>query len=231
MPHIQYFDRSGRPLSKREACEADGKTLRDGVSMRIPAHLADHAPRFSDGRSFWDAHRDSLLVVDAQRVGGASGCRPGFRVFDSDVGRAEREAAYAEADAYRRDAWRNPPRDAFGAYPYTAAAEGSACTVDGRPGRLVREGGVLVCHPISADARTIDEKDCPDCNGSGEIDGEACERCGGTGELDDDDNGETATSDRRVLDVNTISANHQRNMARLYDAHARELSEAWKGSK
>ena len=88
---------------------------------------------------------------------------------------------------------------------------------------------MLVCRPIGTDARTVDERDCPDCNGTGEIDGEACERCDSTGELDDDDNGET--SDRRVLDVNAVSANHQQRMQQLYDAHARELSEAWKVNK
>jgi hypothetical protein len=38
----------------------------------------------------------------------------------------------------------------------------------------------------------------------------------------------TATSDRRTVDVDAIAANHRHNMQRLYDAYARELSEAWR---
>ena len=49
--------------------------------MRVPAHLRDHAPRFRDGRQFWDRHRDGLLVVDARRVGGTEGNKPGFQNF------------------------------------------------------------------------------------------------------------------------------------------------------
>jgi hypothetical protein len=234
MPHIQYFDRSGRPLSKRDACEADGKTLRDGISMRIPAHLADHAPRFSDARAFWDSNKASLLVVDARRIGGSEGNKPGFRVLDNDLGRAEREAAYREHEAYLRDAWRNPPpRDAaFGSPPYGAyplsAGEGNQCTVDGRPGRLERAGDVLICKPLAADARALDARTCPTCEGTGEDDdGDDCETCGGSGRVANGDNGETASSDHRTVDA--VSADHQRRMQRdFYDAYAREISEAWR---
>jgi hypothetical protein len=44
MPQLQYFDRSGRQLSKREALEADGSTLRDGVSLRVHTTLRDGCP-------------------------------------------------------------------------------------------------------------------------------------------------------------------------------------------
>src|SRR5262249_46317741 len=61
-------------------------------------------------------------------------------------GAAARQQAHedmmrASAEAWRADA--GPP----GAYPYSVAAEGGPCTVNGRPGTLVREGDYLVCKP------------------------------------------------------------------------------------
>ena len=82
MRPAQYFDRrTGRELSATEALR-DG-VLRDGVSLRVHMNARDSA------RAFWDAHRDSLLVTDARAIGGTEGNKPGFRVFDSDVGRAD----------------------------------------------------------------------------------------------------------------------------------------------
>jgi hypothetical protein len=86
MPHIQYFDRTGRALSKREAFEADGSTLRDGVHLRVPSHLADHAVRFTD-------------------LG--SGNRPGWRTADSDLGRAARDAAARDHERRLNDSWKS----------------------------------------------------------------------------------------------------------------------------
>ena len=131
------------------------------------------------------------------------------------------------------------PRDAaFGSYPYGAyplsAGEGAQCTINGAPGPLVKEGGALVCRPLGTDARTLDAGDCPDCDGTGEDDdGDDCPTCQGSGELDDDNNGNgkrlpQGEDDRRTVSVDAMSANHQREMARLYDAHARELGEAWR---
>jgi hypothetical protein len=110
MPHQRqrYFDRSGRELSRAEALENDS-VLKDGVSLRVHMSARDSASRFGDARSFWDANRDSPLVVHPSRVGGASGSRPGFRVFDGDVGRADREAAYREHEEFLRDAWKSKP--------------------------------------------------------------------------------------------------------------------------
>ena len=237
MPRIQYFDRSGRELSRREALAADGRTMRDGVSMRVPFRDAAHRGTVGDARSFWDANRDSLLVVDARRIGGVEGNRPGYRVFDDDRGRQAIADARAEYIFDLENSWRNPPpRDALGSIPYTSAVEGSACTINGAAGRLVKVDGVLICRPIKelstvssfrvgTDART-DERECPDCNRSGEIDGEDCERCDGSGELDDDD---TASDRRTVGDVDAMSAAHQARMQRdFYDTYAREISEAWR---
>ena len=103
MRPAQYFDRrTGRELSATEALR-DG-VLRDGVSLRVHMNARDSA------RAFWDAHRDSLLVIDARAIGGTEGNKPGFRVFDSDVGRADREAAYREHEEFLRDAWKSKPR-------------------------------------------------------------------------------------------------------------------------
>jgi DnaJ-class molecular chaperone len=84
--------------------------------------------------------------------------------------------------------------------------------------------------------RTVDERECPDCNGEGEhANGESCARCDGTGELDDDDNGErlaNASSDsRRTLDVDAMSAAHQQNMSRIYDQIALDVSQRWRRDK
>lgn len=180
MPHIQYFDRTGRALSKREAFEADGKTMRDGVHCRVPAHLADHAPRFSDGRSFWDAHRDSLLVVDARRIGGSEGNKPGYRVLDNNLGRQAIADAYQQYEDELTSAWRDPP-------------------------------GLVDAKPPSDPDEDEDEEN----------------------EDDDDERPQgkrvrPVTADRHTVDVDAMSANHRHDMQRLYDAHARELGEAWR---
>jgi hypothetical protein len=226
MPHIQYFDRTGRPLSKREACEADGKTLRDGISMRIPAHLADHAPRFADARAFWDAN--NLRVTDARAIGGVEGCKPGFRVSDSPINRQAIADAYADFEWYLNNAYRDAAP--AGSYPFRQSSEGSPCSVDGRPGTLVKVGNSLVCRPTGSDARTLDARTCPTCEGTGEDDdGDDCETCGGSGRVANGDNGETATSDRRTVDQ--IAHDHSVAMERVYAARNRETSEAWREGK
>ena len=110
--------------------------------------------------------------------------RPGFR-RNSDSAALERSRrAYQDAEAADRDAWRNPtPRLDYsehtgsdpsrtgagapakgsnapaGSYPYSAAAEGAPCSVDGSPGTLVREGNSLVCKPRQRqDAMGLDPK-------------------------------------------------------------------------
>ena len=57
------------------------------------------------------------------------------------VQQARRDMIDAMSNAWRGDAARP------GAYPYRAAAEGTPCTINGRPGTLVREGDYLVCKP------------------------------------------------------------------------------------
>lgn len=164
-PH-RYFDRSGRELSRAEALE--NGHLKDGVSCRVHMSVRDSA------RSFWDAHRDSLLAVDARRIGGTEGNRPGYRIFDSDLGRQAKLDAYQQYEAELTSAYRNPPGlDAAKPPPDPDEDE------ELPQGRRVR--------PV--------------------------------------------TADRGMVDVDAVSAAHQQNMQRLYDAHAREISEAWKGNK
>jgi hypothetical protein len=226
----RYFDRNGRECSPTEATR--NGVLRDGFSMRVPTVFRDS--RFADARSLWD--QGNLRCTDARAIGGVEGCRPGFRVLDNDLGRQAIADARAAYIFDLENAWRTPPRDAafgappYGAYPLSAGA-GNPCTIDGAAGILTRQGDVLICKPLASDART-DERDCPDCDGTGEIDGEDCERCDGTGELDDDDNGDkrsSATSDRRTVDQ--IAADHAVAMERVYAARNREISEAWREGK
>jgi hypothetical protein len=196
--YFRAADRREVPAS--EALDARG-VLKHGYGQRVPHSMRDAAPRFSDARSFWDAHRDGLLVVDARRIGGTEGNKPGYRVLDNDLGRAERAAAYAEVDAYRRDAWRNL---------------GDAKKKEDPP-------------PVTGRSR------CPECDGRGVVHGKYCQGCGGDGWVDDDennennedDNGET-TSDRRMRDVQAVSAAHQQNMAKLYQQIADDVSQRWR---
>ena len=229
--YFRAADRREVPAS--EALDARG-ILRHGYGQRVPHTMRDAAPRLT-ARSFWD--QGNLRVTDARAIGGVEGCRPGYRVLDSDLGRQAIADARAAYIFDLENSWRSPPRDAaFGAPPYGAyplsAGEGTACTVDGRPGRLVREGNVLVCQPLAADARTVDARDCPDCDGDGDgdgedDDGETCATCRGSGQLPGDDNGET-TSDRRMLDVDAVSAAHQKSMAKIYQQIADDVSQRWR---
>jgi hypothetical protein len=45
----------------------------------------------------------------------------------------------------------------YGAYPYSAAAEGQSCTINGRPGHLRKQGGGFTCVPDKGDRRTVDQ--------------------------------------------------------------------------
>jgi hypothetical protein len=113
-----YFRvRDHREVSASEALDARG-VLKHGYGQRVPAHMRDGAPRFSDGvRAFWDANRDRLLVVDARRIGGVEGNKPGFRIFDNDLGRQAKLDAYQQYEAELTSAYRTglgdaaPPRN------------------------------------------------------------------------------------------------------------------------
>jgi hypothetical protein len=231
MPRTRYFSRDGRELSAVQALDAKG-IVRSGVITRVPMTMADgarpglHYPRqhftVTDARQYWDRNRDTLLVTDARGIGGTEGNKPGFRVLDNDLGRSAKDAALRDHERYLNDAFKNP---------------------------------------LGRDAESVEEEDadgerqeCPACSGSGyDADGERCRRCQGTGEVPDDDDEEAeavADAKRRRRrpepddddddppfgsqdgrSVDQIAHEHRRNMAKIYDAYARELSEAWKGGK
>jgi hypothetical protein len=105
MTRHRYFDARGDEVDAAVATR--GGVLLSGFSLRVPVQLRDGVPRqrFADARSYWDANRDSLLVCDPARLGGAEGCRPGFRILDNGLGRAAKESALADAEAYLTGAW------------------------------------------------------------------------------------------------------------------------------
>jgi hypothetical protein len=82
-----------------------------------------------------------------------------------------------------------------------------------------------------ADAR----RECPTCEGSGEVDGETCERCQGTGELDDgdDDDDIDVTSDRRAQDrgltADAWQARRDAAVSPARNALIDEIANAWRG--
>jgi hypothetical protein len=219
MRRTRYFNRDGDEVSAREALH--GSTLRDGFSIRVPTLFRDAArQQFGDARAFWDRNRASLLVTDVRRIGGTEGNRPGFRVLDNDLGRSAKDAALRQYERFLNDAYKSAsPRDA----------------------------------EVEEEDDDGGRKECPQCEGSGfDANGERCRRCQGSGEIpddgddeaeavsdakrrrrppddddDDDDRPPFGSQDRRSVDQ--IAANHRRNMARVYDSYARELSEAWKG--
>jgi hypothetical protein len=116
--------------------------LKDGRTARVRMTLKDGRPVCAFERP---------RVTDS--FGRPPGNRPGFLV--SDHGRHAKAQAYAAyernlARAYLSDQDEDddpPDGPPAGAYPLTAAAEGSACTINGFPGTLQRRGDWLVCVP------------------------------------------------------------------------------------
>jgi hypothetical protein len=210
---IYFRARDRRECSPEEALDERG-ILRHGYGQRVPHTMRDGVSRLSDARAFWDQNRDSLLVVDARRIGGTEGNKPGYRVFDDDRGRQAIADARAAYIFDLENSWRTPPRDAaYGSYPLSAG-EGSPCTVDGAAGTLVRQDGVLVCKPIAADAAKPprDPEDEDDEDG------------------DDEDEGEV-TADARITSIDAMSAVHQRTMDALYRRIAEDVSRQWREGK
>lgn len=90
----------------------DGRgILKDGKSLRVAAHLRDHATvqqMFLDGRSYWDSERDKLQVTDAGALD-VNGNRPGWRIADSGINRQAITDAYRSYEDGLVNPWRNPP--------------------------------------------------------------------------------------------------------------------------
>ncbi len=110
---IKYFSHDGRELSEAEALDANG-VMRSGVIARVPMTARDAASRlpyqpsrFTDARSYWDANRDSLLVVDPLRPGSElARARPGYRTLNADLGLTDKAEALRDYETFIRDAYK-----------------------------------------------------------------------------------------------------------------------------
>jgi hypothetical protein len=149
--------------------------------------------------------RDAMMMRDRPRVtdafGNRPGHKPGFIVSNDARQRDARAQAYADYERDLARAYKDQPP--AGAYRYSAAAEGGACTIDGRPVQLVKQGDWLVSKPTTS------------FNGSN-----------GDCNPDPDLDPELAQSGRRT--VADIQKAHSMNMARLYAQRDVELSQQWR---
>jgi hypothetical protein len=175
-------------LDEDDAFDEDG-LLKDGHVARVRMSMKDAM-----------SMRDCPRVTDA--FGNRPGHKPGFIVSNDARQRDARAQAYADYERDLARAYKDQPP--AGAYPYSAAAEGGACTIDGRPGRLVKQGDWLVCKPTTSFNGSANGDDAPDPD------------------LDP----ELAQSDRRT--VADIQKAHSMKMARLYAQRDAELSQQWR---
>jgi hypothetical protein len=111
--------------------------LKDGHVARVRMTMRD-AMRMRERSQIHDGRGGPLNMA---------GHRPGFLLSDSN--KRAIQPAYMDHENYLQNAWK---RDAAppGSYPYRPDLEGSGCTVDGRPGVLVRSAensDWLVCQP------------------------------------------------------------------------------------
>jgi len=150
----QVFDRDGFPV------DHDVTIVPDGGHVRVPLMFADglddvqrsvardakrrkttQCDPFGRVKSTFEEEEADAMMTDAELALHRPGYRTSTTVNDDEAVKAYREYVDAQCNAWKkRDA--QPP----GSYPLSAG-EGSACTVDGRPGTLVREGDWLVCRP------------------------------------------------------------------------------------
>jgi hypothetical protein len=135
--------------------------LRDGHSTRLPLMMRDS---LQDDIARSTAGRSRLEDSAGRRPGN----RPGF-VFDSSGSNAETRKAYAEHDAWLRDAHLNQPPTGD-SLSFVGQRAGDVCTVrsgggkygpEGAPGHLKNIDGELVCvadqqqDALTGDARSI----------------------------------------------------------------------------
>jgi hypothetical protein len=172
-------------LEELEEEENDG-ILRDGQSVRVPLYLKDGSinPDLTPTQRGKAAQQVQDQDAVARKFGLADALqmhKPGFRRV-TDAAALERvQEAYRAYDAADAQAYKQTrdysefsgaePRNtgtgapgigrkaSAGAYPYSASAEGSSCTVNGAPGRLRKVNGGLECVPDRRqDAATVDAK-------------------------------------------------------------------------
>jgi hypothetical protein len=157
MSQRRYIDRDGRLVDANVALDERG-VLKDGFGVHTPLFLMDATQReiahdakrkkvtqydpYGRVKSTYEEETEAdSMMTDAQLALHRPGYRTSTTADDSEAVKAYREYVDAQCNAWmKRDA--QPP----GSYPLSAG-EGSACTVDGRPGTLVREGDWLVCRP------------------------------------------------------------------------------------
>jgi hypothetical protein len=173
-----------KSIAEEEEEELDD-ILRDGQSVRVPLYLRDGSispdllphqrAKAMAAQQTEDAVARKFGLSDAMQLH-----KPGFR-RNTDVAALERSrAAYVAYDAADAVAYKHirdyneqtgsEPRNTgtgapakgsgapAGAYPLSAG-EGTACTINGAPGTLVRQGNWLVCQPRSRqDAAAFDAK-------------------------------------------------------------------------
>jgi hypothetical protein len=147
--------------------------------------------------------KDAMDQRDRPRIhdgrGGIVGTRPGFVV--SDVNRDARRQAYLDYERDLANAYKDQGRPPAGAYPFAEHLVGTACSQNGFPGRLQRQGDWLVCVP--------DRKGFNGSNGD-----------------EDEPDLEMAQSDRRT--VADIQKSHAQKMSQLYAERDAELSQQWR---
>jgi hypothetical protein len=183
--------------------------LRDGAVYRVRMSMRD-AMKMRDRPTF-----DAALH------------RPGFRTGDAKLYDAKR-AAYDEYQDWITNRWKdgdqdNPPTGfgsnwpttssrgeaPAGAYPYTPAAEGKSCTINGFPGHLRRKGDWLVCVPdrTNFNGAGSDKKHDPD--------------------EDEDDDDNEKESDPELAQ----SDGAKKRKAAAYSRYDAELRDAWRTNK
>jgi hypothetical protein len=206
---VRYFNADGVEVSEQVATR--NGILRDQFSLRVPTVFRDS--HFRDARELWDA--DNLRVTDARAIGGVEGCKPGFRVLDNDLGRQAIADARAAYIFDLENAWRTPPRDAApaGSYPLTTAAVGTATGEGERGARGSQEGDLCMCSG-------------PDDEGPQGAAGHLVRRDGDLVCRADEQYSEADS-----MTVDAMNAAHVRNMQRIYDQIAIDLSQQWREGK
>jgi hypothetical protein len=157
-----------------------------------------------------DRHRIRVRLADAQHsrdrprvtdsFGRPPGNRPGFILDASRASRDARQQSYLDYETDLQNAWKRDQQAPAGAYPYRPELVGSACTINGADGRLVKQGDFLVCKPTTS------------FNGS-------------NGNEDEPDP-ELAQSDHRT--VADIQKSHVQKMNALYQSLDQELASRWR---